>query len=198
MSDLPEKKVFTVAVAESLTAGNAQSLISQHSGVSAWFQGGVTTYNIDMKVNLLGVDRQNAEKCDCVSERTAMEMAQGVCKLMNSDMGIATTGYVSKNDQTDVPMAWIAIAVNGVVDTVKLSMDVSKIEHVERKAIQRCFAQKALSTAYRMLVAMKKSDKMMDQKYSDTTHLFATMKTITEMKIPFMKNIKITDSASYY
>lgn len=100
---------LTLAVAESLTGGHVQYLMSSTNGSSNFFVGGVTAYNIDQKVNILKVDRKNAEKCNCVSSQTAIEMAQGVQQLMGSDYGLSTTGYSVTNDSVDEPYAYVAL-----------------------------------------------------------------------------------------
>lgn len=51
---------LTLAVAESLTGGNIQALLTAISGSSAYFSGGVTAYNLRQKVDILGVDETNA------------------------------------------------------------------------------------------------------------------------------------------
>lgn len=99
----------TVAVAESLTGGYLQYLMSSANGSSEFFLGGVTAYNIDQKVNLLTVDRTNAAQCDCVSEQTSIEMALGIQKLMVSDYSISTTGYSVPNDSVPIPYAHMTI-----------------------------------------------------------------------------------------
>lgn len=58
---LAEPKL-TLAVAESLTAGNVQAQIAGVSGASGYFLGGVTAYSIEEKVRLLGVNRAGAKK----------------------------------------------------------------------------------------------------------------------------------------
>ena len=73
---LAEPKL-TLAVAESLTAGNVQAQIAGVSGASGYFLGGVTAYSIEEKVRLLGVNRAGAKKVNCVSARVAEEMARG-------------------------------------------------------------------------------------------------------------------------
>ena len=44
---------YTLVVAESVTAGNLQALIASVSGASAYFEGGITTYNLEQKVTHL-------------------------------------------------------------------------------------------------------------------------------------------------
>jgi nicotinamide-nucleotide amidase len=103
---------LTLAVAESLTAGNLQARIASVSGASGYFLGGVTAYTLTQKVKLLGVDRRHAKAVNCVSARVAEEMALGACGLFGADVGVATTGYAeaSPTDGVTVPMAWWAVA----------------------------------------------------------------------------------------
>ena len=84
---------LTVSAAESLTTGNVQAAFGSVSGASRFFVGGVCCYNLDQKVHLLGVDREHAASCDCVSKKTAMEMADGCLEMFGSDIAIATTGH---------------------------------------------------------------------------------------------------------
>jgi nicotinamide-nucleotide amidase len=88
---------FTVATAESLTCGNIQASIGAISGASSFFEGGVTAYNLDQKVSLLGINRTHAQSVDCVSANVASEMAQGACRRFNSAIGLATTGYAENS-----------------------------------------------------------------------------------------------------
>lgn len=103
---------LTLAVAESLTAGHVQARVAAVSGASNFFLGGVTAYSLEQKVKLLGVDRTEAKKVNCVSARVAEEMALGACALFGADVGVATTGYAepSQADGVTVPFAWWAVA----------------------------------------------------------------------------------------
>ncbi|MEL6345337.1 MAG: CinA family protein [Myxococcota bacterium] len=128
---------WTVAVAESLTAGRLQASIGAVSGASAYFLGGMTTYTIDQKVNLLGVDREHAASVDCVSPKVAREMVMGVRKRFGADVSAATTGYAEPPKPGRDPMAHIAIDVRGQVY-------LRTIQHPGRDRIQ---AQQATADA---------------------------------------------------
>ena len=108
---LAEPKL-TLAVAESLTAGNVQAQIAGVSGASGYFLGGLTVYSIKEKVRLLGVNRASAKEVNGVSARVAEEMARGAADLFGADLAVATTGYAepSRADGVASPMAWWAIA----------------------------------------------------------------------------------------
>ncbi len=103
--------LWTLSVAESLTAGHLQAQLSSVSGASRYFAGGVTAYTLQQKVKLLGVNRQRAEADRCVSEGIALEMAQGAATLFATDLALATTGYAEPypHDWVTVPFAYWAL-----------------------------------------------------------------------------------------
>jgi nicotinamide-nucleotide amidase len=72
----------------------------------------VTAYSLEQKVNLLGVDRAEAERTNCVSARVAEQMARGACVLFGARVGVATTGYAEPAPARGitVPHAYWAIA----------------------------------------------------------------------------------------
>ena len=102
---------LTLAVAESLTSGHLQARIAAVSGASNYFLGGITAYTLDQKVRHLGVNRAHARHVDCVSQRVAVEMAQGAVALFGADIAVATTGYAEPNAAAGVkaPLAWWAL-----------------------------------------------------------------------------------------
>ncbi|MDI1336996.1 MAG: CinA family protein [Lacunisphaera sp.] len=105
------KPRLTLAVAESLTCGHVQAAIGAVPGASNYFRGGVTAYSLDEKVKLLGVNRAHARRTNCVSQRVAVEMAQGACVLFGADVAVATTGYAEPSRPAGIkePMAWWAL-----------------------------------------------------------------------------------------
>lgn len=105
------RPAFTLAVAESLTAGQVQARIAAVAGASEYFLGGITAYALEEKVKLLGVNRTHARAVACVSQRVAVEMAAGVAKLFGADLAVATTGYAEAAPAKKVrtPHAWWAL-----------------------------------------------------------------------------------------
>lgn len=99
----------TLAVAESVTGGRVQALLTAGSGASKFFAGGVTAYTLDQKVRLLHVNRAHARRVDCVSQRVAVEMAAGACALFGTDLAVATTGCAEPAPGVPAPMAWWAL-----------------------------------------------------------------------------------------
>lgn len=105
------RPALTLACAESLTAGHVAAGIAAVSGASGYFLGGITTYSVAQKVRQLGVNRAHAQRVNGVSQRVAVEMAQGACKLFGADLAVATTGYAepSRSEGVKTPMAWWAL-----------------------------------------------------------------------------------------
>lgn len=123
------KGKLTLSVAESASAGNLSALVASVSGASDYHRGGVVAYHIDQKVNLLGVDREHAEGCDCVSDRVAREMAIGVRALCGTDVGVSVTGYAgpykAAGVRVKVPFAWVGFDVLGHVWAEKVEAPVA-------------------------------------------------------------------------
>lgn len=117
-----------IAVAESVTAGFLQAALASAEMASDFFEGGITAYNIDQKVKHLGIDRDQGEKCNCVSQITANEMASGVCRLFDTFWGISVTGYATPVKESDFEVyAYYAVCRNGlIVDTGKLDLQNKK------------------------------------------------------------------------
>lgn len=92
MGNLIESKNMTLSVAESLTGGLFQEEVTSIAGVSKWFQGGIVSYSPEIKINVLGVNPDTVETYGVVSKECAMEMAENVRKLMDTDIGISFTG----------------------------------------------------------------------------------------------------------
>jgi PncC family amidohydrolase len=108
----------TLAIAESVTAGQLQAAISLADGASLFFQGGLTAYNIGQKARLLQVEPIHALACNCVSDRVAAQMARHVSTVFSSDWGIGITGYAAPLPECGIEetlFALYAVAYNGEV-----------------------------------------------------------------------------------
>jgi PncC family amidohydrolase len=105
------KNSHTVAVAESVTAGNLQVAFSMAEGATDFFPGGLTAYNINQKVKHLKVDPVHALACNCVSEQVAREMAKEISKLFNADWGIGITGYAAPIPEKNITDLYACFAI---------------------------------------------------------------------------------------
>lgn len=88
---LPQLKM-RLAVAESCTSGLLGTTITQISGASGWFEGGVLSYSNEVKHNLLGVEEKVLKTFGAVSAPTVCQMASGVCSAVKSHFGLSVSG----------------------------------------------------------------------------------------------------------
>lgn len=137
---------WTVAAAESLTAGQIQAAIAAVSGASNYFRGGLTAYSLDQKVRHLGVDRASAEQSNCVSRDVAEQMARGACALFDADLAIATTGYAEPDPGRGirVPQAWWAIAHKLARGELTVRSGFIEVPNATRTGVQSAVANAAL------------------------------------------------------
>jgi nicotinamide-nucleotide amidase len=137
----------TLSVAESVTGGNIQALLSSVPMALDFYQGGITTYNMGQKVKHLGVEPIHASKFNSVSNKVARELAAGAIKLFTSDFAIAVTGYVGpdENNESGKPIAFISIAM---ISNEKISeVYQEKVEYElteDRAEVQKYFAEYAI------------------------------------------------------
>ena len=116
VSNMQKKKV-TFASAESCTGGLVGSIITEISGASAVYLGGIITYTNDVKINTLGVDGSLIEKYSEVSAPVASEMAKNVKEKLGADFGASATGFAGPtggNENDPVGTVYVGIANNGV------------------------------------------------------------------------------------
>jgi len=89
---LLRQRGLTISCAESSTGGLISSLLMNVPGCSAYFRGAVIAYDGKTKKEVLGVSAETLEKYGSVSAETAKEMAEGVRKLVGSDIALSETG----------------------------------------------------------------------------------------------------------
>ena len=82
----------TLSCAESCTGGLIAKKITDVSGASAVFHGGVVSYVNAVKQVVLGVSGADLEQYGAVSETVARQMAAGARLLLHTDLALSTTG----------------------------------------------------------------------------------------------------------
>lgn len=115
---LLRERGLTIAAAESATGGLVSDLITNVPGSSDYFKGSVVAYDNEIKVRVLGVSRETLERYGAVSYQTADEMADGVRKLMNVDIGLSTTGIAGPAGATpEKPVGLFYIGISSAFGT---------------------------------------------------------------------------------
>lgn len=87
-----KKEHLTITMAESCTAGLSAKILTDFAGASAVFHGSVVSYANNIKEKVLGVRPETIDKHGAVSKQSALEMAEGVRKLMHADVAFSVTG----------------------------------------------------------------------------------------------------------
>ncbi len=106
------EKNITLSCAESCTGGYISKRITDISGVSKIYMGGVCSYSNESKQTLLGVKSETLEKYGAVSPETAKEMAIGIAKALKTDIGVSTTGIAGPTGGTpEKPLGLVYVCV---------------------------------------------------------------------------------------
>ena len=103
----------TLATAESCTGGLVAHLITEIPGSSAYFHGGLVTYDDAIKTALAGVAPNVLEAHGAVSAQVAVAMAEGARSSLAVDVAVAVTGIAGPDGGTDtkpVGLTYVAIA----------------------------------------------------------------------------------------
>ena len=103
----------TLACAESLTGGLVCAAVTDVPGASAVLRGGVVSYATDVKASVLGVDAGLLARTGAVDADVARQMAEGVCRVLGSDWGLATTGVAGPDPQGGAAVGTVFVAVAG-------------------------------------------------------------------------------------
>ena len=97
---LLREKNKKIASAESCTGGLLADRLTDVSGSSAYFLAGIVSYSNQAKVNLLGVSPEVLKRYGAVSALCAKQMAAGIRRVANTDIGISTTGISGPTGDT--------------------------------------------------------------------------------------------------
>lgn len=128
----------TLATAESCTGGLIASTLTDVSGSSEWFRGGVIAYANEVKEGLLGVLAETLREHGAVSEPVVGQMATGVQKATGANVSVAVSGIAGPTGGTpDKPVGtvWIAWAVNGSVTRTKHNVFMGSREEIKEQTV---------------------------------------------------------------
>ncbi|MCU0565872.1 MAG: competence/damage-inducible protein A [Oculatellaceae cyanobacterium Prado106] len=142
----------TVSVAESCTGGGLGQLWTTVPGSSAYFWGGVISYDNQVKVNLLGVNPEDLQREGAVSDGVAQQMAVGVRDRLNTTWGLSITGVAGPDGGTEakpVGLVYIGVAGPDTVESFRFLFGVFQ----EREFIRWLSACSAIDLLRRKLIA---------------------------------------------
>lgn len=108
----------TVAIAESCTGGLLGSRITDVSGSSAYFMGGIIAYSREAKMRELGIPAAILDEHGQVSEETSRAMAARVREKFGTTYGIGITGIAGPSGGSPrKPVGTVHVAVAGEDET---------------------------------------------------------------------------------
>jgi nicotinamide-nucleotide amidase len=110
----------TLSVAESCTGGGLGHMLTTIGGSSAYFIGGVISYDNAVKRSLLDVNADDLAESGAVSDIVAQQMAQGVQKRLGTTWGLSITGVAGPGGGSDtkpVGLVYIGLAGPNVLES---------------------------------------------------------------------------------
>lgn len=133
------EKGYTIACAESCTGGLLTSCLTDVAGSSAYVKGSVVSYTNEVKHGVLGVSQKLLDTVGAVSSEVAAEMAEGVRRVIGSDIGVSVTGLAGPGGGTaekPVGLVFIGISDSSGTNVIKCIFKGSRVE-VKQQAAQR-------------------------------------------------------------
>jgi nicotinamide-nucleotide amidase len=103
----------TLATAESCTGGLVSHVLTEVSGSSAYYLGGIVAYSDPLKRKLLDVPEKTLTSHGAVSAQTAVAMAEGARSRLGADVAVSVTGIAGPTGDTPgkpVGLTYVAVA----------------------------------------------------------------------------------------
>ncbi|OGP94372.1 MAG: hypothetical protein A2157_05875 [Deltaproteobacteria bacterium RBG_16_47_11] len=148
IGDYLRNKGWTFAIAESCTGGLICDRITDVSGSSDYFMGGMVNYSNESKTRHLGIPLEDIKKYGAVSPQVAKKMAQGIRKAFNATFGLSTTGVAGPTGETKkkpVGLVFIGVSNRNRNWVIKLNLKGS------RRDIKKQAANSSLEFLYKIL-----------------------------------------------
>lgn len=112
IGSLLNQRHLTIATAESCTGGQISDRITDVSGSSVYFLGGIVAYAYEAKVALLNVSWDTLNTKGAVSHETVLEMARGARQALGTDLAVSVSGIAGPGGGTPekpVGTTWIGL-----------------------------------------------------------------------------------------
>jgi nicotinamide-nucleotide amidase len=149
IGDHLRNKGWTLSIAESCTGGLVSDRITDISGSSDYFMGGMVNYSNESKAKHLGIPLDYINRYGAVSPQVARKMAQGVRKAFHTTFGLSTTGVAGPTGGTK--RSAIGRVFIGISDGRRTWVRKEDLKG-NRRMIKRKAAEKSLEFFYEILV----------------------------------------------
>jgi len=107
----------TLAVAESVTGGLIDSMLTDIAGASEVLQLGVVSYTNEAKIRVLDIAQSTIDEHGVVSAQTAQAMAENVRRVGNTTFGLATTGEAGPTSSSGQPVGTVFVGLSDQNET---------------------------------------------------------------------------------
>ena len=141
IGDHLREKGWTLSIAESCTGGLVCDRITNISGSSDYFMGGMVNYSNESKEKHLGIPLNYIKRYGAVSPQVARKMAQGVRKVFHTTFGLSTTGVAGPTGGTKrspIGRVFIGLADGRRAWVKKVDLKGNRRE-IKEKAAERSF-----------------------------------------------------------
>ena len=120
---LMRSRGLTLGLAESVTGGLIAARLTEVPGASDVLRGAVVPYDRSLKTGVLGAPDVNA-----VSEEMALAMAEGACRVLSADVGLATTGSAGpeSHEGAEPGTVWIGLHLDGEGEAVRVRFNMAR------------------------------------------------------------------------
>jgi len=98
---LLKKLKLTIAIAESCTGGLVTGRLVNVAGISEFFKESIVCYSNEAKIKRLGINEEKIKKYGAVSKEIAIEMAEKIGLIANTDIGLSITGIAGPGGGTN-------------------------------------------------------------------------------------------------
>jgi nicotinamide-nucleotide amidase len=117
--DLLVERQLTLGCAESVTGGLIAARFTDTPGASEVFRGSIVSYASEVKFDVLDLPVGPV-----VSDDAAAAMAEGACRVLGSDVGLAVTGVAGPDTQEGVPVGtvFMGLCLDGEVETAMIRL----------------------------------------------------------------------------
>ncbi|PQL19369.1 competence/damage-inducible protein A [Veillonella denticariosi JCM 15641] len=135
----------TISTAESCTAGLVGKLLTNVSGSSEYYMGGIISYSNDVKHRVLGVPEGMLNTYGAVSEEVAKAMAEGARSVGQTTYAVSITGIAGPGGGSpEKPVGLVWFGISGPYGTVAHKANLIG----NREDIRQSAAELALYYAY--------------------------------------------------
>lgn len=148
--DAARERGWSLATAESLTAGAVVARLVDVPGASDVVAGGAACYTYTAKSRVLGVDAGLLERTGAVTAEVAAAMAEGAQRLYDADLAVSTTGVAGPGpDARGVPEGTVHLGIarrGGPARTREVRLSGGRAE-IRALAVQEALAELAAELA---------------------------------------------------